>query len=195
MDFKLNVAAVSATPALQALINSCEPRRLAETLRDPFVKLVRDNYLAQRPNKMGAPSTGYWRSAAESTYAVTSEDGLTITTDKIGVRQHLYGGPIYPVNAQFLSIPACIEAHGKLPRDFDDLVVIRFGRGQCAPVALIKAADADFVRNAPDCETAATKFMFKLVRAVNQKPEPNVLPSDDQFADAVETAIIGSMPK
>jgi hypothetical protein len=139
MDFKLNVAAVSATPALQALINSCEPRRLAETLRDPFVKLVRDNYLAQRPNKMGAPSTGYWRSAAESTYAVTSEDGLTITTDKIGVRQHLYGGPIYPVNAQFLSIPTCIEAHGKLPRDFDDLVVIRFGRGQCAPVALIKA--------------------------------------------------------
>jgi hypothetical protein len=186
MQLQLQLATDSATPALRKLMATASPGRLAETLRDPLLKLVRNHYLAQPPNKMRAPSTGYWRSAAASTYAVTGEHGLSITTDKIGVRQHLYGGPINPIKGRFLSIPACIETHGKLPRDFADLVVARLGRGQDAPLALVKSADLDFIRNAPNDFVAATKAMFWLSPGVQQAPDPSVIPSEEEFDAAID---------
>lgn len=193
--FQLKVAADSATPALAKLIKVTEGGRLAAASRGPLLALVRDHYRALPPNKMGAPSTGYWRSAADSTYAIIRGESLTITTDKIGVRQHLYGGPIYPINARFLSIPACVETHGKLPRDFSNLVIARLGRGQGAPIALVKASDADFVRNAPDKETASTKAMFWLARGVRQQPEPETIPTNAEFTAVFNKVLNDLVPK
>jgi hypothetical protein len=194
--FQLQVAADSATPALRSVIYCTAPGRLAEALREPLLKLVRENYNEQPPNKMDAPSTGYWKSAADSTHAVTDDDSLTIATDKIGVRQHLYGGPIHPIRASFLSIPFCVETHGKRPRDFNDLVVFRLGRLQDAPLtfmplALIKTSDAEFARNATDYAAVASKIMFRLVRGVNQQEDPRVIPTDDQFTAAIDQAFLG----
>jgi hypothetical protein len=94
LSVQIEVAADSATPALRQAYERSRPRVAAHALREPLLALVRAHYGILPPNKMGAPSTGFWRSAADSTYAVEGEDGLTVTTYKTGVRQRLYGGPI-----------------------------------------------------------------------------------------------------
>lgn len=189
MQIKLQLGADSATPAFRNLVFALQPARFAEALRDPLLKLVRDNYEAQPPNKWGAPSTGYWHSAAANTYGVTGDHGVTLVTDKIGVRQHFLGGPIYPINARLLSIPACAETHGKTPRDFTGLVVTVLPSEQYALLALIKSSDLDFVRDPRNRLRAASKAMFWLASRVNQVPEPDVIPSDKEFNDIIDRTL------
>lgn len=177
---QIQVGADSAAPALRRLVKSAEPGRAVAALREPLLELVRSHYESLPPNKMGAPSTGFWRSAADATYAVESGNALAITTYKIGVRQRFYGGTIHASRAKNLSITACVETYGKLPREFVDLVVIPFGRGQDAPKALVKVSDEN---------DGSYKIMFWLTPIARQHPNPAVLPSDDEIFSTIDESL------
>jgi len=41
-----------------------------------------------------------------------------VGVNQVGVRQRYFGGPILPVKAQMLTIPACPEAYGKTAGEF-----------------------------------------------------------------------------
>jgi hypothetical protein len=188
MDFSIAIKVISdtASPAVDKVSRACEPGQIARKLRDPLLNVVRRHYETLPPNKNHWPSTGFWKRASDSTYAVDDDRGVTITTYQIGVRQRLLGGTIDAFRAKNLSIPNIAEAYGKLPREFSDLVVMPFGRGQDAPKALVHASDVDFVRNAPDRETADRKILFWLRPSVFQSPDPRVLPSDDEIFSVID---------
>ncbi len=74
--------------------------------------------LAAKPNRLGAPSTGFWQRAGESTDAVADEGQALITVRHRGVGLQLHGGTVRPTQRRVLTIPVDAEAHGKRVSDF-----------------------------------------------------------------------------
>lgn len=94
-------------------------RGMAEVVRKHFFKM--DN---EHPNAMGGRRTHFFGQAARGTHRYSDETQAVVSVNQVGIRQHLFGGDIYPVNAKALTIPAIPEAYGKRAREFDGLKLV-----------------------------------------------------------------------
>src|SRR5262249_29286184 len=113
-----------------------------------------------------------------------------ITIDQVGVRQRFKGGPIKPVKARALTIPARPDAYGKRARDFNNL---KFSFALDPETNMRCMALVEAQSSTSNGKTSGTKpqpnVVFWLVRGVNQKPDPKVLPTDDDFVNVIEESV------
>lgn len=175
-----------ASSTLLALEGAMTPIALSKNIGEAEVKLFQNHFIHAPTNKYGYPTTGFWQRAARATNYTASAAGPVINVNQVGVRQRLSGGDIFPVNKQFLAIPARAEAYGKAPSEFDNLkVAFHNTGGRREAFALVEAAAsqinyAKVKRGQVHRDFTVTQVgggvYFWLVKSVHQNPDPTVIP-------------------
>ena len=190
----------NATPALEAKLRQIAPARLRPLLAPGLTTYVKRHLLSNGTNRRGWPSTGFWADAARGTSGQPVDTGgqsvaIEISINKIGVRQRFYGGLIAPVKAKALAIPISPVSYGHVPSDFKNLFLLKTKKGAYLVERgqAVSAKGRTIGRKAGGNQKRQLKadliFLFKLVGSVNQRPDPNCIPSEDQLAE-VGLAII-----
>lgn len=169
-------------------------RAVAIQTKDHLVKLNAERHKHGR---------GYYLQAARSVTSRSGGPGLAlVTVTQTGFRQRLKGGRIAPKNGEYLTLPARPEAHGKRAREFADLdfAFAMDERGRLRPalvqrlstaISLIrrKRKDGTVSLTVKPGEVQGGKPMFWLVREVNQRPDPTVLPTEAETQETATAAI------
>jgi len=181
----------AATPAVEVLLQRCSPRRLASVIAPALARLWRERLVSLATNKKGWPTTHFWRRAANSLSVQVADDHVKLTVTQTGVSQRWLGGPIFTVRAGALTIPISPLSYGKTAADFPNLTLIRTPKG----VYLVQLPGASStvrgVRNKTRQSRIASPplFLFRLAQSVNQTGNPDVVPTNAEFASAALTAI------
>jgi hypothetical protein len=211
--FQLDVVSDTMTPGVEDLVRRQSPGRVSAAIAPAAAQCIKDNYQRQPPNKQGFPSTGFWADAVRATRWEILPDGVMVITDKIGVRQRYFGGVISAGKGissktgqptkYIIASAASPESYGKLPSEISGLKFVRFGRGQDAPAALValRATATEIAPKkkgkgfAPSAEQIGMVVLFWLKRSVNQKPNPDVLPTSEQMGQALGDALKLAFPE
>lgn len=180
-----------ATPVVVALDQEVASGRIEEVMGRAGTNRVQEHLFrmnAERPNRLGGRRTNFYASASRSTNYESKPGEVKININQVGIRQRLQGGVIRPVNKKFLTVPAVAEGHGRRASEFNNLRVA-YGTGG-RPVALVESAASgvSFGRKKKDGSRAVIqgealggRVIFWLVKEVNQKPDPSVLPTNDDI--------------
>lgn len=179
-----------ASAAIARVSAAVSGARLNPQIGAAEVLLFKRHFLGLPPNKQGFPSTHFWADAARSTNFRLDPSGPVISINKQGIRQRRYGGQILPTGGRkYLTIPANAEAYGKRAGEFHNLRIAKLGgrlalvENQASEVSISKA---DKKGNRTVTWTASRTGLvpfFWLVKAVNQQPDPSILPSDQEISD------------
>jgi hypothetical protein len=186
-----------ATPALRRAGAAANTAALWNAIGRGASERIRAHLFAldgTRPNRLGGRRTHFYAAAAKSTHYTAQPGEAEVTVSKVGIRQRLEGGTIRPVRKKYLTVPAVAEAHGRRASEFQNLV-LRYGAGG-RPVALAEAPATQVAFERRKDGTARTvkgrglggRVIFWLVKSVHQKPDPTVLPAEDQIAAAAAAA-------
>ncbi len=154
----------------------------------------------ERANKMGGERTHFYSNAAKSVQLpVKSGAGAGFVITWIGLAQRWLGGHIEAGEGtssstggptRYLAIPARAEAYGKTPGEFNDLEFVprKAGGGM-----LVQAMQTQITygRKSKDgtyrdysTQTVGGLVMFWLVTSVDQQPDPDVMPAEDDMNEA-----------
>lgn len=191
----ISVQSDTATPALNALLEAMDPKAISANVGETEVILFQNHFRNAPENKMGWPTTGFWKDAVRATNYQVVEGGVVIGVNKIGVRQRFEGGEIHPVNKSYLAIPAREEAYGKAPGEWNNLKVA-FGRN--GAFALVEADATQIHWGKKNRKTGQRDFSqetvgggvyYWLVKSVYQTPDPSVLPDDRDVKQTAEEVI------
>lgn len=176
------------------------------------VRAVKDHLVAKErgdphksANALGANPSGLYADMADSTTFLPQPDGVDLQISHVAARQRIEGGDIFPVNCSFLTIPARREAYGKRAATVG--VPLRFGyafdseRSRWRKALIADAGGTRKVKDRRKGRDGQTRdvadkskpagIYFWLVRSVRQKPDPTVLPDDENFFGAVFAALDG----
>lgn len=192
-----------ATPLATRLAIELQPERLGQAAGPAVVNRVRAHFFElnrERANKLGGKRTNFFNQAARSTQYKVSRDAVTVSINHVGVRQRYQGGTIRPTGSRkFLTIPAIAEAYATRAGEWPNL---KFGfafdrRGNIRP-ALIEAQSTalkfgakrkDGTRKVTRTAREGGQAVFWLVGSVTQRPDPSVLPTNDQIREAAFAGI------
>jgi len=192
--------------------------RLNSVLGRAARNAVKDHLRARNlstQNAFGATKSNYYGQAARSTSFSADEDGAVVPIHQVGMRLHYYGGPVVPgastssVGAKptrYLTIPACAEAYGKRASEFGVALEVLWGRKGPFALALkerenperrgaSKAENIALLKKATtlsflDKRTASLeRVMFWLVKEATIRPDPTVIPDEDEFSDAIRESM------
>lgn len=151
-------------------------RRLSNDLREWF----RGRQSSGPRNKLGAPSSGFWREIRDSVNdGEVVRDGVVVTISDPRFNQKYYGGTIKADN-KLLAIPARTEAYGNSPRIFPFLTVIFFKSGAKALVETERTqlGKGRGKKGSRQVNTAGMVWYW-LVESVTQERDPQALPSEE----------------
>ncbi len=145
------------------------------------------------PNQLGGTRTHFYASAAESiSEPELSGSSVSFTITKVGLAQRLYGGPIHAgvgtssvtgSPTKYLAIPAHPAAYGQPPSAFSQLRFVPRRNGRAMLVWPLQTAGQKKNANRRD----NSMVMYWLVPSVKQKPDPSLLPTENQLLDAAIT--------
>lgn len=205
LDIRGNV-----TDAVDRKIASVSPARLVLLVRDPLRGFWRDHLKALPSNKKGWPSTGYWEKAADATEAFATSNGaneatLHLRNSHTGLVLRYRGGTIRPVKAGALTIPISPVSYGHRASEFTGLFKITTKNGaylvqqgntitSSGEFKQTREKGRGRAKNENRRLKAGLNFLFKLSSGVVQDPNPNVVPTRDQFAEVTMGAIERAMP-
>lgn len=161
--------------------------------------LTRDHLFAldqTRPNAFDAPRTHFYSDAAKSVIdPVPDLGGASFTITKVGLAQRWLGGTIRPVDKKMLAIPAIPEAYGKTPREFNNLEFVPRGPGKGMLVNRLHSTSTNVEPKTRGKGYKATSVnlgsvvVFWLVSEVTQKPDPTVMPTNDDLTEAARDSM------
>jgi hypothetical protein len=187
----------TVSPVIAAWRAALAPEVLNGTIARAEERLFRDHLAALPPNRLGK-STGFWANAARATHAEATASGCVVSINHLGVRQRFHGGEIKPVNSKYLAIPARSEFYGARARQFTNLRFILFKSGAAALV--INEGGSEKITSLGASKSAGGKksagtVAFWLVKSVNQRPDPGVIPSDDQITATAYAAAAAALQR
>lgn len=178
------------SPLLARVKDAAAARGLMLAMARAVATQVKDHLVALNAERHRYGRNYYARAARA--VAVRAAAGFALVTiAHVGIRQRFYGGEIRPRTARYLTIPAAPEAYGMRAREFNDLrfaMMVDARTGDLRPALVRRASTAiSFVRRrGKDGVTRTTvkagdyrnggQVIFWLVRRVNQRPDPSVLP-------------------
>ncbi len=191
-----------ATPLLERVRSAAAARGLALVGARAGAQLVRDHLFglnAQR-HRFGR---NYYAQAARSVHSRAVPQGAAISITQTGFRQRLQGGIIRAKPGKALTIPEADEAHGRRAGEFSDLHLAKYvnprtGELQAALVRNLSTPISIRRRTLKDGTIKTTisagaqrggEIMYWLVKEVDQKPDPTVLPHEEHLAARVTDAI------
>jgi len=201
MNISVTITKDEVTPAIADRLAKTRPGRVANILRQPLETFTRVHLAANGTNKKGWPSTGFWEDASRSTIGEVADNGVLLRVQKIGVRQRFYGGTINPAKAKALAIPISPVSYGHLPREFPGLFLlvtkkgaylVQRNQGFSAKTGKLSHSTRQG-GNAGRRLGSELTFLFKLSGGVNQKPDPSVIPSNDEYTEVAMAAIERSL--
>jgi hypothetical protein len=148
-----------------------------------------------------SPRSHFYSAAAKSIEEPRIEgQGASFVITKVGLAQRYFGGHIEAGKGassaggaltKYLAIPARDETENKTPGEFDDLIFVPRGNGKAM---LVQALQTSIVgkrgqtlkhpERRSDQNTTGGLVMFWLVSAVDQEPDPTVLPADEDLSEA-----------
>jgi len=194
-----------ATPELARIIAWFEPGRLNRAVGKSATQRIQQHLeaLDKVGNALGGARTHYYSDQAGDTKWYELNGGVLIGVGQPnkGLSLHYTGGDLGPENlrnAKMFAVPARAEAHGKVPGDFDNLVML-FGRN--GPYALASAEDfehtatkgkhkGELVATPAASQThGAGGVLFWLTTHLHFEPNPDVLPTDQE----VQIAVVGAL--
>lgn len=116
----------------------------------------------------------YWAQAAGATSSQVSGNDIVVSVDQVGVGLHYHGGTVTPKRGRYLAIPANPIAEQYSPREFD----LFFFRSKRTGTAGLAAKGEDKLR-----------VMYWLKTSVTHQPDPTVLPSADDYINAITPVV------
>ncbi len=160
-------------------------------LRDWFFGLDRT-----KPNQMGGKRTHFYADIARAVQRPqVNAEGVTIPINHVGLAQRWLGGTIKAGvgtstatggPTRWLAIPARSESYGRTPAEFSQAgQPLRFVKTRSGGAMLIAEAGGAEGRLRSEQGLA----MFWLVKEVNQKPDPSVMPAEEEIAKVVGLSI------
>lgn len=179
MSFSVQIVKDDIRPYLSRLagdingpqVKAVMARAGVNTLRAHFVRLN-----GERANRLGGRRTNFYANAARGTQSRVESDAIVLSVNAVGIRQRLLGGRIVPKASKALTIPVHPRAYAKRAREFSDLVLVSTKRGTA------------FLMRRPGRGRRFGEVYFILVKAVDQRPDPSVLPSDDELLEPMAKA-------
>lgn len=138
---------------------------------------------ATKPNKLGGPSTGFWRKAIESIESESEGTTVTVRMTQTGLRLRFYGGVVVPSGRtsevtgkpiKFLAFPVSADVYGKAPAEVSFKMYAKPG---------------GLFRQLGDKRSEQDPKMFALARKTTHLPDPNILPTANQVLDANAAAL------
>ncbi len=193
MSIAINITIDEATPVVGGLIRAVNPDVLNPVLGRACVSLQREHLFGlnqSRANALGGKRTNFFGAAARATSMEVRGNGFFAGTSHVGMRLHYSGGTVRPKSGEFLTIPARAEAHGKRAREFHDLkfafVLGRPALVQADQTALVKSRRKATRGNLVSDGEVGGLVMYWLVRKATIKADPSVMPSEEQYAGAME---------
>lgn len=175
IEFDASATEAELARTRAALSNREEVNAVVEIAAEKVVKEhLLANY-ANKPNRLSAPPTGYWKQAIEATRVTSDDAGVTVAIEQIGIRIKYYGGVIRPSGRpsevtgkpiRWLTIPIHMGAHGKSIMDLG-------GKKR----TYLQAQFVKFKPGAQAQDSDPRYFIFK--KSVTIKPDPNILPPDE----------------
>jgi hypothetical protein len=185
------------------------PERIAGRIGPAVQDLIEKHLAGLPPNKDGYPSTGFYEKFADNVRWVQTPSGVAvgilpaiINGRQVGIRQRVEGGPITPQVAYALAIPMSPVSYGHVPSDFPGLFLIKTAKGAYLAQAgetVTKGGDIGkgnkrrLGGNVIRRRNAALNFLFKLSSGVFQKPDPTVLPTDEEIFLVAGSALTGGL--
>ena len=171
-------------------------RAVKDLYREHLFKYGREN-----PNKLGGKSTQFFGKAARSVDFETGPGYAEVYVTHRGIRQQFLGGSIKAgqngSGKQWLTIPAIAAAHGRSAGDFTNLQFIRFGPAVAALVENDEGSRYAYSNKAVPGKKKHQKatghkrrVFFWLRKEVNQKPNPDVFPTEAQVMDTVQVELV-----
>ncbi len=185
----------TASPAVLALQTQLSPARLSAAVGPAVMLLTTRHLRANGTNRRGWPTTNFWSRAAKATSWTGTGEGVVVSINQQGVRQRWKGGRISPVHARALTIPISPEAYGKTAKDFPGAFLLKTKKGafivqrgeEISKTGKVRAARGKGF--ASKRVVAHLEFLFVLKSSVNQKPDPSVIPSMDDYGATAIRAI------
>lgn len=159
----IRVLGSEATARMPAVVG----RAGQQTTRDHLYELAT---LRHRPGV----SPNFYQQAADSVTHAVEPDGAEIRIDHTGVAQRYYGGRINAVNYTHLWIPVHPRSIGRSAGEFPGLVPI---------ISPLTNKGVAFQTGRRD------QILFALVPHVDQRADPSVLPTDDDYRHSALAAI------
>jgi hypothetical protein len=197
-----------ASPALKNLLASAKAPALLRVGGRGVANRLRSHYdhLHQtRPNKLGGKRVNFWLGVKRSVQnPVLSGNAAVVAINHVGIRQRLQGGIIRPGRGtnrrtgrpiRLLAIPIHPDAYGRRPAERDDLDFIPGKRGggvlvqsRMTNIRLGRRRKDGSRKITPESTTTGIA-LYALVRQVVQRPDPTVLPPQQDMAKAAVDAM------
>jgi hypothetical protein len=175
----------NASPAIANAVTVLTFRRAAKTAAAALRVQIRSHLLVRQgqPNKQGWPKTNWHKRARDRVDVYEDGTGVGVSIDLPGFASRYTGQPaqILPVNVKTLAIPMHPSAYGKRPREFADLLFIPVNKGRTVGLLARQVgvgASRVFIN------------LYRLVKWVNNKADPTLLPTPQAMADHAFAAIV-----
>jgi hypothetical protein len=199
MAFTLDAFA-KASAEVRDAIERCRPEAVGKAMLEDTLNCVKDHLRSggletTRPNELGGERTHFWEQAADSLSHSISGSELRVSVNKLGFAQRFFGGEIKATNADWVTIPARSEAHGKRAGEFNNLRFVQFSEDTAAlveaertDVQLFRRKKENLPAVSERARAAGGLVMYWLKHSVTQPADPSVLPSADLLADTAMKA-------
>lgn len=211
-DIEVSVSKDTASAAVAQLALSVVSQTLRRRVGGATMRMVQQHLSNLSPNKMGWPSQGFYKKAADGTSFQITPDGFVIHVDNEeapGAMKHQYNGgqegrTTISMKDKLMTIPARQEFYGSAAGQFANLKFGMFKSG--TKFLYVGTGGADRI----NCQTgkssanqkgigarAAMTIAFWLKESVEQDAKPKVLPKPDVFSQFIgqelKTAMRGNI--
>lgn len=170
---------------LKKALGTIRARMLPNAARGVSNELIR-HFLARgqgAKHRPGFPRSGYWATAARSVQTEMTPDAARVRVHAPGIRLHLRGGVVRPVEAKRLALPLRPELADKRPKE-------AFGRDLGPSPVFVMA-----VKGKPGAAYLARRdrsgrpiLLYLLLTSATHRGDPTVLPSRRRLLEAAASA-------
>lgn len=164
----------TARPGLEnVLIRASDRTSLHAVIARSATRTVRlkfANVATWMRNRWGRPAQ-FWKRMNRATHPEHNASAAYVVMPR-EVAQRRFGGPLRPTGGkQFLTIPATARAYRRSARSFPDAIAVLFREPKGLAVGMIAQVHPG----------KGIEALYWLVRGVNQKGDPRVLPTMQEF--------------
>ena len=195
-EWRYQIEDLGTSTMLQALlsiednkqfINQGAADALAEGIRDHLAERAQGTHATA--DRLGATPTGFWENMRNGTVARATASEGTVSMPR-EMAQKVFGGKLTPQNgSHYITLAAIAAAYGKRVGDFPGLqfgIAFDTSLGVFRPAMVmpdeavkIKQSGKDRGHTALGVDRTRRVAYFWLTPEVNQKPDPDALPSKD----------------